>query len=356
MKTLSYLVKTMFTLFLLLFFSCDRGEINGDIQESIGEILSKDQIEDASMEEKINYKKHHLEVLGSWFANNYINTANMFHESETEKNSTDEIFFEELIESSSLEKKDDNISVALNAFTGLYGVNWKPSIFLLGNARIKTQKTFLAIESNTHNGEFFQGYEISSNRLIPLRNTITPEIVGDNNLYVIELDRQFEKNTRNLSNKLNHELVIEKMKIKDRKEAWPGRSEIAFQGFKVYNPYSSETFECGEYITGSANCMNYSGKRITKLKRKYKNKTRTYNFAVKSNNSGDDLIYYTIFEEDSFPVIKKVVQFNINNNGGKVWFLFASLNQAYDKQLLTQQQANSFNKSNSTIEYNLKLK
>ena len=112
----------------------------------------------------------------------------------------------------------------------------------------------------------------------------------------------------------------------------------------------------GDYIAGSANCMNYSGKRIIRLKRKYKNKTRTYNFTIKYNNNNNDLFYFAIFEEDSFPIIKKTVDFNINNNGGQVYFIYTSLNQSYDEQLLTQQQANNFSKSNNDIEYNLKLK
>ena len=355
MKTLAYLVKPILVLLLLFIYSCDTDEINNSIDTDAREILSKDQIENASMDQKIDYKNHHLKILGDWFANNHEKTVDLFYESETEKEGTDEYFLEELVQKFSDRESKVDLTSSLNAFTELHGVNWKPSIFLIGNSKIKTPKTYLAIESNTPNGEFFKGYAIFDNQLLPLRSTLNQELVGDNNLYVIELDREPTRITNQADNKSNHKLVIEKMKIKDLKSVWPGKSDVAFQGFKLSNPINA-TYGCGEYISGSANCDDPSGKRIVKLKRKYKNKTRTYNFLVKNDNNPNDFIYYIIFEYDSFPAPHKIAQHYVGNNGSIAYLNYRSWNSKYDNRVLTQQQANNFRKSNSDIEYNLKLK
>lgn len=56
MKTLSYLVKTMFALFLLLFFSCNRGEINSDIEKQILDANKLENIENDFLDPEINFR------------------------------------------------------------------------------------------------------------------------------------------------------------------------------------------------------------------------------------------------------------------------------------------------------------
>ena len=104
MKALSYLIKPTLIVLLLLIYSCDTDEINNSIEKNATKILPKDQIEQASMDQKIDYKNHHLKILGEWFANNHEKTVGLFHESETEKEGTDEYFLEELVQKFSKDK------------------------------------------------------------------------------------------------------------------------------------------------------------------------------------------------------------------------------------------------------------
>lgn len=149
----------------------------------------------------------------------------------------------------------------------------------------------------------FLKVEIINDKLIPLYHILTEDFVGNNNLYVLELKDKQNVLTKDSSiDERMSRLVIEKMKIKDLKETWAGRSEVAFQGFKL-SRIRNAFYECGEYITGSVNCYNYRGKRITRLKRRHRNKTKTYNFNIKgSNNYGNDF-FTTLFSKKIFSLL-----------------------------------------------------
>ena len=344
---------------MTLLVSCNKSDDHSISNvEKKDTLLLKVEIEKASIEEQIAYKDHHLGILGKWFSENHESTVEMFIQKQYEKDDNNELFFRDIVKEYSQNGKslttNEVINQAINAFSDLNGRNWEPVVFLIGNANRTTEKTFLAIESNTTTSEYFRGFEIINSKIHPLKTPLTEEFVGSNNLYVIELVRPSKSNKIDISAK-NGRLILEKMKIKDLKESWPGRSEINFQGFKLNNPINA-FYECGDYISGSANCNSGSGKRIVRLKRRWKNKNRSYNFLIKNNNNnGNDLIYYVIFEEDSFPALAKFQQFSLPN-GGLASIKYRSWNSKYDSKLLTQSNANNYNASNGSIAYSFKLK
>ena len=355
MRKTIYLKTVTGILLSMLIVSCEKSDdlilsTNTEVQS----LITKDKIESSSIDNKIFYKNYHLDILGKWLAENHEKAAQLLFENEKKNEESDQFYFEDLYNKLNSDQKSSFIDESLNAFLNINGQSWKPTIFFIGNLNKTSAKTYLAVESNTPTKEYFRGFEIINSKIHPIKFPLTEKNIGDNNMYVIELGRP--SNSNSTFNGKSHNLSLEKMKIKDLKEAWPGRSEISFQGFKLSNYLINNGFPCGEYISGSANCYNYSGKRIVRLKRKWKNDNRTYNFLVKnSNNNGNDLIYFVIFEEDSFPVVTKTERFSLPN-GDYTYIKFNSLNQSYDHKILTQQQANNFSASNSVISYNLKLK
>ncbi|MGC6525018.1 MAG: hypothetical protein ACON30_01920 [Flavobacteriaceae bacterium] len=92
----------------------------------------------------------------------------------------------------------------------------------------------------------------------------------------------------------NGNLQLNKMTIKDLKEGWPGRPEIHFKGYKFSAPPSND-WDCGEYMYASVNCYNYEGRRIARIKRKWKKVLEQVDdirgflltTAIAENNDGD---------------------------------------------------------------------
>lgn len=355
----------LLALCLFLVASCSKNTLEPTkIKTENFDQISKDQLAQSSFDYQIKYKHHHMKRLAHWVAQNKRVIFDLkTKRSNSNKIINDVISIEELYNISNSQKNqtgtnNELIQKSLNAFKRINNDSWIPVIFLSGDFNAESEKTFMAIEKNEGVTETFEWYEILDNELVKLNKPLTPESVGKNNLYVVELDRLYENNhteskTSTDSNRYAS-LVLENMKIKDLKEVWPSRSEIAISIYKISQPVQSGK-GCGEYVFASMNCKNYSGKRITRLKRKYKNKTRTYNFVLKTqNNSGNDFIYYVIFEEDNFPNYKSE-QFSFGNKRYST-IVFRTVNSKYDSRILTQQQANNFSISNDVISYNLRLK
>jgi hypothetical protein len=379
--------------------SCDKNETTNELQTEVFNIanFTKDQIANATLEEKINYKKYHMEVLASWVAKNNKAILNMA--SNQQKSDTDEpktFFIEDLVKTISTKNKssktDENqikLENSLNAFKELEGESWYPIIFqkdnqVLAKSSKSSLSTYMALEGEGDEGESLNAYELSSdNKLIPLNQTLTKEFVGNNNLLVMELvscsDEIMMKQARSETisrcggggsggggtgggGSSYRYLKLDKMAIKDLKEGWPFRSEISIKAYKLSTIYSNTTYECGDYVTSSVNCYTDTGNRIVRLKRKYKNDTRTYNWTIeRSSTSSNDVIYYVIFEADNFPAPLKDVFIPLPN-GSISKVTYRSWQGIYDKQTLAIKSNNAyglpfaynFEKDNSDIRYNLK--
>lgn len=157
-------------------------------------------------------------------------------------------------------------------------------------------------------------------------------------------------------------LQINKMKIKDLKELWPGRSEVEFKGYKlaVNNITPNITIDCGDAIFSSTNCYTYSGKRISQVKRRHQGDTRTINWKIASNEGFySDVLVYVIFESDNFPAPKQSAYQDLPN-GATSLIVYRSYESDYDKQVLSQNSTlgcpyvYGFSNDNRRIEYNLR--
>lgn len=366
--------------------------------------ITKQEIENASLKQKLEYKRHHMKVLASWIAtkSDQIIALNTQNQNIFKSNDSDYKYFfvEDLLQDLVVNNKNDyrttqdfeNVKASLEAFKNLEGVSWYPMIFIKKESNFSFSKsnleelTYIALEDADENGESFTAYEVLDNdEIIEVQEPFTEEFVGNNELLVVELiacndeylmqykssnkisscisiDSGGGGGTGGTSNALS--LKLEKMKIKDLKEGWPGRPEIGFKGYKVSN-INSIAYDCNEFIHASVDCWgNLAGQRIGRIKRSWENDERTYNFAIKTDdNNSDDIIYYIIFEQDSWPAPWKQELFPFAS-GLNSRIPYRSWQDIYDKQILSQNQnnpynykyANNFSTENSTIKYNLKLK
>ena len=396
------------TIFVLL--SCNNEENSNEFITDAynASILSKAQIETASMEEKIKYKRHHMKTLASFIIKRQKSLLNLMQSKNVASKDKLQIFsIEKLVDDLILNKNSNNLEISeselnkvnnsINSFKELEGDNWFPIVYFRNpNSTIKSatenenERTFVAIEDSDGTDEFFTAYELLDNdygdeELVLLDIELTPDYVANNSLMVVELAScndadlpQFYEgvacgdtnagggntgggNTGGGTSSQN--LVLEKMTIKDLKEGWPGRSEISFKGYKVNN-INEIAYDCNLSISSSVNCWTWEGNRITRLKRRYKNDERVYDWIIKTNNNNiNDVIYYVIFEEDSFPANERYAYFTFPN-GLTSRIPYRSWQGNYDRQTLSQNfnnpfgfpYANNFSIDKETIKYNLKLK
>jgi hypothetical protein len=389
------LIKLSLVLLMSLMISCSNEDSLNELPvDSLDlSILSKDEIETASLTDKSNYKRYHLKVLATFITkekklvNEIIKSKNIPISDEHQ-----EFFIENLVnEMLSFEHikiTDEKLKViekSLNAFKDLDGENWYPKIFFRNefSSESKTNsmvdRTFVAIEDLNENGEYFSPYELLDNdsgeeELFLLNDRLTPEYVGSNSLMVVELGLpcgdggadQIQRcssgggGSGGVTGQQN--LVINKMTIKDLKEDWPGRSEVSFKGYKVTD-INQIAYDCNLAIYASVNCWTWNGNRIARVKRKNKNKEKTYNWKIKTtNNLSNDIIYYVIFEQDSWPATEKFAYFDFPS-GLTSRIPYRSWQSIYDLRILSQNpnnqynfpNANNFDSENNDIKYNLKL-
>lgn len=367
-------------------------------EESTAQIIDKSQVLNASLKQQIEYKRHHMGVISKWIANHGIDLIqsetkseeNLLRSSSNLKSSTDlnasyEVLVSELVKSSayddnnimldsnSMDQSLDKLRESLNAFSDLGEDSWYPSLRVLESNLEnpnKSTKTILSVEDADENGEKFTHYFIEKDgSLQNVDFAVSPESTQKYNFIVLEIVKRSESEVEEESTELSGKIVsfnnpysqleLDQMKIKDLKENWPSRSEIAFKGYKI-NLNPDYGYDCGEYIYSSVNCHNYSGKRITRLKRKHKNKKRNYDWDIeKGENFANAILVYVIFEEDSFPAPVKTASILLPSSSSTN-IGFRSWNSKYDQQALSNNNSynlsspNNFSRNNSSIEYNLK--
>ena len=386
-------MKKVFLLTISLIFislsSCSNDEANEVRTEKLNiSEFSKEQIIDASVGVQLDYKRFHMKILASWVGKqNEEIISIMSNQKKLSKDDQQVFAIENLVKEvtkkqGTLSKSDEDYNQlleSLNAFVDLDDESWYPVIYLHKdtsiNSKTNENSTYIAIEDADENGEKYIGYELKDDELVELQPPLTPELVGNNTLLVMSIQPCIAPPAPEQYSNCEGDggggggggtsgsvLRINQMKIKDLNEAWPGRSEIHFKGYKFSTPPNNNV-DCGEYIYSSVNCYNYTGKRIVRLKRRWKNKTRTYNWAVKTeNNFGHDIVFYVIFEHDSWPATKQTAYYDFPNDfESKIQF--RSWEAKYDKQTLSQDPnnsydypyANNFSNENQYIKYNLKL-
>jgi len=338
-------------------------------------ILEKEQILDATLEQQILYKRHHMKVLANWVNDHGVDLI------KNESKNKNEILISDLVNRAisqknyNLDNEDYNeVHTALNAFVNIGENSWHPVIRIVNDnfdQKNSDKQTILSVEDADLNGEKFTHYLLGENDddLVEADFPVTPESTQDHSLMVCEIVTIGDGGNGGGSGTGGGyggatgtggyvKLEIDNMKIKDLKEGWPGRSEITFRGYKRSSITPNTDYLCGQSIYASVNCQNTNGKRITRLKRRHKNDNRSYDWDVERNNDfSNDILYYVIYEED-FPAPYRTSYYNLPN-GANASIPYYSWQSKYHKQILTNNNnynypsPNDFSVNNSDIKYNL---
>ena len=354
-------------------FNISLFSINLTTNEEVGNIVNseeltnlKDNIENASLSEKSMYKTANLKTVGNWVTDNITNIKIKINELNSNNSDYFTVSAKYLI--SLIQEKEINTDLAesLNVFTNLEGENWYPTItFVVSNEDAiylrSNDNPIIAIKNNVNGQEIYEGYEENENGELELYyEQLAEEEHANREIAIIELsqcDAFLYDGAENIdlsscggvgdsgindsggndsgSGNDNQPTVwrtrIDRMTVRYHKESWPGRSEIQFHGFHIVpNPISGD---CGLAIEGGANCYNYSGKRIDRLKRREIGDNRNYDYIMREDNNAEFSGYtsFLIFEGDSWLAHKRTKVFNYPNGGFRKIY-FRSWQSHYDSE------------------------
>lgn len=385
-----------FLLVILLALACTKND-NVILTESNNKsVVSKQELKNADLQSNINYINFHMDQLTYWVSEH---TETILKQSIQERRFSKineyptikiETLYREIEAASSKSNpQTSDLMTSLTAFEGVQDVDWYPIVYVYDNGNLNLEsstdrKVYIAVESADKNGEITKAYErTKDNKLIPIHEAFTEEFVGDNILIVVELDFKDHMSTDLIPREpeifddvpgpggggsggttprpRKRTLKLDRMKIKDLKEGWPFRPEISIKGYKITNIIPNITYDCREYISISVNCDSYSGVRLSNLKRRYRNKMKSYNWTISNEPyDSDAIIYYVIYEYDFTPFTK--VYRSSLPNGASLEIRYKSWNNEYHETKLTLKAghpsgyplAYGYSKNNSAVEYYLK--
>lgn len=388
MKKIFYFVSS-----LCLIASCSTEEnSNSSFQEfpSSKEIYNdKSYIENAELKEKLEYKKHHLKEIAKWISNNdvdVLNTVkkNMDKDVNQSRNEISlflkdlDIDFKKKLGIESLTKFESS----LDAFVGLEGESWYPKITILNASKLVNKSTFdsekpiiVISEYEEEIGvESLVGYqENAEGDLMELDEPVTEEFAMDKTVLVLSIDNEIlpiddeygggtSGGGGSSGGTYYYRLKLNKLRLKQHKEDWHnGASELHFAGFKVSSLplYSGD---CGDNMTGSANCYTDDGNRVIKVSRGDVGDEFTVNYTINTYNSysTNDIIFFVLFEQDSWPATRNIASFPFPNGEIRNVY-YRSWQGSYDQIMLSMNSnnsyglplANGYSKENSGIKYNL---
>jgi len=313
----------LITICLLLSCSNEQFEANGKVVE-----LEIQTIQNATLQEKNQYKKNHLLKLANLINDNYSNTAFKNHLlSKSDDHASGKTFFIEDLLKMTLLNADISTSASksLNAFKNLDGKNWKPTITVYDKRAKNLKRTsenllnplyfFSESETNIERLEF-PAYETTgiNGNLVYTEDYNVEETIGKI-YFVIDIGIEDPSETDPtagvvppgfISPNFNPGLIrMHKMKIRNGKEDWiNGDSEVHLVGF-ITEPYPSSNGFCGDFMQGAANCNNATGQRIDQIPRRWINNLHEYNYIFHNFNSAGSstgsILNYVIFEEDTWP-------------------------------------------------------
>ncbi|MDT0293402.1 hypothetical protein ACFQ3R_07925 [Mesonia ostreae] len=220
------------------------------------------------------------------------------------------------------------IQGSFNAFLGLEGEDWHPSITLyekytqvINNNYTEAPIYLFPTYDLTNKKEYAIIYEENSSLdLIPSQYTsddIDDEFVSRVAPFefgIMAFDPYGGYNGGIPTGNTYQSLKIGDMKVKQHKEDWhSGRSEVHFKGYRIIGGLPTSTGDCGDFITASDDCYSYNGRRIKKIKRRKIGHTYNvdYNMHSYQTTTNNDIIFYVIFESDPWPAGRKVQDFNL---------------------------------------------
>lgn len=380
-----FLKYSLIVVFLQLFTFCSSEENpNEQITSQQVNFLDKNYIENAPVNEQLKYKKHHLLILATWLSNNDKQVKNLA-ETANKNSENQDLNVENIISQFKSSgniltpEMEETLNTSLAAFLNLGGEDWYPFIRYekISDYQNKSpyddSKPLYAIQDFQNDEEIYVGYQEDTNgEMVEIQEKVSENTIGDeDDVIVIGIAPcpiapfgepcPFQTNVPDPP--YGFSLKIGDMKIKSHKEAWPFRSDISFTGY--YEPdlplYSGD---CGELMYRSVNCYNPDGSHIAQYKRKWieDGDTKTQNFKMKTqvNAVNDDIVFYVIFEHDSWPATERYANFPFPNGQSRN-VSYRSWQKKYDQHMVSMNPENTYGLpygpnlyvNNNDIEYDL---
>lgn len=331
-------------------------------EDTVKIVLEKNEIENATLSEKLTYKDHHLtslieEVLK---VNPNFEDIAAFEKS---KNENPAVYIEDLLGNGSQNTGNSPLSSrggenpSLEAFSNLENESWHPVLELLKKGNGGAKKAIYLLKSFDENSkkEFVKGYQLKQNGKFELvYEDFTEEIFRDlsksskigPSVYLTSLYGCYATDdpVRKIANKRGCGsssgggsgggsntifLDIERMRVKDKKESWIESGDVYFKGSGVWidadGTYTFKSLKRSGY--------NYDNHEITTIPNKDVGNWKSVNYNITTNTTGAAFFYYVIYENDSWPAPVKSASFR-SGPLNKI-LKFRSYNTKYSSKILT---------------------
>jgi len=347
-----------------LLISCyNSDEIVEDTQQSASlDMFNKSYIENATLEEKLDYKRFHLKNIANWLSNNY-DLVRLQVKILKKGNDLDETFFVEDIfidvmgRNKEITTDLEGMEFSLRAFENLEKESWYPTIAFHNYEKYNSRTPYdslmplFAIDDYDINNQqqIMVGYQEDANGdLEEIDEVLSEALAGEEDIIILEMlpcapgggnQEGFPCGGGATNPPIDNPRSIKDMTVKYHKEGWPGRSEVNLIGFKLFELPFENGF-CGVNILGSSNCIDSpNGKMISQYKRSWiSNQTqRREDYLVDAfeNDPNFQVFYsYVIFEQDSWPAPKRTEDFNYPS-GHIRSVKYRSWQDFYDKRTLS---------------------
>lgn len=331
-------------------------------EDTVEIVLEKNEIENATLAEKLTYKDHHLtslieEVLE---VNPDFEDIDAFEKS---KNENPAVYIEDLLGNGSQNASNNPLSSksvehpSLEAFSNLENETWYPVLELLKKGNGGAKKAIYLLKSFDENSkkEFVKGYQLKQNGKFELvYEDFTEEIFRDlsksskigPSVYLTSLYGCYSTDdpVRKITNKRGCGsssgggsgggsntifLDIERMRVKDKKESWIESGDVYFKGSGVWidadGTYTFKSLKRSGY--------DYDNHEITTIPNKDVGNWKSVNYNITTNTTGAAFFYYVIYENDGWPAPKKYVSFSSGSLYKRL--RFRSYNREYSSKMYT---------------------
>ena len=293
--------------------------------------LDKNYIEDASIQEQLNYKEYHLTSLME-----HILDVNPGFEKLTEfkagKRKRPAVYMSGLLDGFYPSGKDEE-HLSLEAFTDLDGETWYPILTRIKEGERHAENALYLINSFDPDteSEYVKAYHLNEEGELILVDghfaedeflSMSQKSTLEESVYTLSIvscapiegikkiaytDCYSGGGTGSGGYTPPSTLRIEKIEINDKKESWIEKADIEFQGVKV--SFDGSQFVRDYSIGFSSSYLNLTGSRkaVTKISNSDIGSFQTVNFKIGSESSNSSFVF-TVYEYDSWPAPKKYIQ------------------------------------------------
>lgn len=358
------LILTLCSAVLLL--SCN-SETTG-LEETQEQILSKSQIENATLKQKLAYKKHYLQEALKTVKDLGFTTNDILKLSK-KQNAQEKTFvlddFLKLANERNMRVSSEKVSKIKelnNAFRNLDGRSYNISFYVpfadklqektsnTKNAKLAsmTEEIYIFEQQDISDQTAFEGYVLNEDsQYVTYDQLVTEELADElatENTAVIIVGLQ--ENTLALQDSEGNlidvsagttgssgtssalatrtEFRILDMAVKTHKESWiAGASELTIRGFKFYNGLVQSTFNSNSTSHGGLPEMIF--RKFSRKEVSNRNLITLHSNVARSNVNEMGTLYYVIYEADNWPATTRTVNFNVNGQNTQLKYFSSDL-------------------------------